>query len=62
MLIAMSSLQMPFDQAYDIVHKARSFIEPNAGFIAQLRLYEEMGYEVRQDDPRYIEFRKETMM
>jgi hypothetical protein len=53
---------MPFDQAFDIVHKARTFIEPNAGFVAQLRLYEEMGFDVHKDDPRYIEFRKETMM
>ena len=53
---------MPFEQAYDVVHKARPFIEPNSGFMRQLRLYEEMGYRVDKEDPRYKQFRKETMM
>lgn len=53
---------MPFDQAYEVVHKARPFIEPNSGFIRQLRLYEEMKYDVDKEDARYKQFRKETMM
>lgn len=58
----MYTLQLPFDESFELVQKARSFIEPNAGFVRQLKLYEQMGFKVDKDDPVYKQFRKEHMM
>ncbi|KAJ8680385.1 hypothetical protein QAD02_016172 [Eretmocerus hayati] len=42
----MRKYSLPFTSAYEMVKKKRRFVGPNAGFIAQLQLYEDMGYTV----------------
>ncbi|XP_014227363.1 dual specificity protein phosphatase MPK-4-like [Trichogramma pretiosum] len=42
----MKKYNLPFDNAFETVKKKRRFVGPNPGFIAQLQLYEEMGFTI----------------
>lgn len=42
----MEKYQLTFDQAYAYVKSRRSFINPNAGFVTQLRQYQRLGYQI----------------
>ncbi|KAG6457756.1 dual specificity protein phosphatase MPK-4 [Manduca sexta] len=46
-----------YEDAYNIVKCKRRCIGPNIGFMAQLKLFGHMGYEINRDDPRYKQFR-----
>ncbi|KNC84482.1 hypothetical protein SARC_03288, partial [Sphaeroforma arctica JP610] len=51
-----------YEEAYDKVHAARPYIEPNSGFVEQLQLYEKMGFKIDERNPEYIALTKNTMM
>lgn len=41
------------------IKRSRPFVNPNPGFVQQLRLYREMGYEFDPQHPAYIAYHKE---
>ena len=43
-----------YQQAYEYVKSKRRFVHPNAGFIAQLKLYKRMGCRI---DPQYQKYK-----
>lgn len=50
----MKKHEMTFDAAHDFVKSKRRFVSPNAGFVAQLKLYEDMGCTI---DTRNVQFK-----
>ncbi|CAH0405679.1 unnamed protein product [Chilo suppressalis] len=46
-----------YEDALDMVKQKRRFVCPNAGFVAQLKLYAQMGFKIDKEDPRYKQFR-----
>lgn len=46
-----------YEDAFLLVKTKRRFIGPNVGFVAQLKLFGHMGYQINKDDPRYKQFR-----
>lgn len=52
----MKSKNLSLDAALDILKTRAPHIQPNAGFIAQLELWAEMGYEVDEAHPGYKQF------
>lgn len=50
----MKKYELPFIDAFEIVKKKRKFVGPNPGFLAQLKLYEDMGWTI---DSRNIQFK-----
>ncbi|KAG0188797.1 phosphatase, partial [Apophysomyces sp. BC1034] len=45
-------------EALALIKQSRPFVNPNPGFMDQLRLYQKMGYQYDPLDPEYIEFHK----
>lgn len=50
----MKKYELTVTDAYDIVKNKRRFVNPNSGFLAQLKLYEDMGFTI---DTRNIKFK-----
>ncbi|CAH0747776.1 unnamed protein product [Diatraea saccharalis] len=48
---------MNYEDTLALVKQKRRFVCPNAGFVAQLKLFAQMGYKIDKDDPRYKQFR-----
>ncbi|XP_061722479.1 dual specificity protein phosphatase MPK-4-like isoform X2 [Cydia pomonella] len=48
---------LDYEDAFRLVKSHRRFVGPNPGFVAQLKLYGQMGYVLNKDDPRYKQFR-----
>ncbi|CAK1599282.1 unnamed protein product [Parnassius mnemosyne] len=46
-----------YEDAFTLVKNKRRFIGPNLGFVAQLKLFGHMGYQINRDDPRFKQFR-----
>ncbi|CAH4035232.1 dual specificity protein phosphatase MPK-4-like [Pieris brassicae] len=46
-----------YEDAFVLVKSKRRFIGPNVGFVAQLKLFGHMGYQLNRDDPRFKQFR-----
>eukprot|EP01134_Creolimax_fragrantissima_P000857 CFRG0857T1 len=58
----MKEKALSYDDAYDLVHSVRPYIEPNSGFVEQLQLYESMGFKIDENNSEYIALTKNTMM
>lgn len=52
----MKKYSLPFADAYKRVKRKRRIVHPNPGFIAQLKLYEQMGCKIDVDYPKYKVF------
>uniref|UniRef100_A0A0C9PJ41 Dusp12_0 protein n=1 Tax=Fopius arisanus TaxID=64838 RepID=A0A0C9PJ41_9HYME len=50
----MKKYEMTFDVALDVVKSKRRFVSPNSGFVAQLKLYGDMGCTI---DTRNVQFK-----
>ncbi|XP_076232974.1 dual specificity protein phosphatase MPK-4 [Calliopsis andreniformis] len=46
-----------FSDTFEMVKEKRRFVGPNAGFLAQLKLYEEMGFEIDNTDVQFKMYR-----
>lgn len=53
----MKKNQWALQSAYEYVKSKRSCIGPNPGFMAQLQLYENMGYTINVNNMQYKMFR-----
>lgn len=45
---------LDYHPAYELVRAKRRFVQPNAGFVAQLKLFRRMGYKI---DPSYQRYK-----
>ncbi|KAF7730602.1 phosphatase [Apophysomyces ossiformis] len=54
----MKKRRLRVKEALALIKQSRPFINPNPGFIKQLRLYQEMEYSFDPQHPAYIEFHK----
>ncbi|XP_067215230.1 dual specificity protein phosphatase MPK-4 [Linepithema humile] len=54
---AMKKHQLSFVDALQVVKSKRRFVAPNPGFVAQLRLYEDMGYGVDSTSVQFKMYR-----
>ncbi|XP_062140739.1 dual specificity protein phosphatase MPK-4 [Drosophila sulfurigaster albostrigata] len=50
----MKAHQLDYQAAYEMVRAKRRFVQPNAGFVAQLKLFRRMGYKI---DPGYQRYK-----
>lgn len=50
----MKQHNMDYQAAYDYVKSKRRFVQPNIGFIAQLKLWRRMGCNI---DPQYQKYK-----
>ncbi|XP_057326278.1 dual specificity protein phosphatase MPK-4 [Microplitis mediator] len=53
----MKKYKMTYEDAYELVKSKRRFVGPNPGFIAQLKLYEKMGYTIDHDNVEFKMYR-----
>ncbi|CAK1547991.1 unnamed protein product [Leptosia nina] len=53
----MEKYSLCYEDAFGLVKSKRRFISPNVGFVAQLKLFGHMGYQINKDDPRFKQFR-----
>lgn len=53
----MQKHKLNYDRAFERAKSKRRFVFPNSGFIAQLRLYNQMGYRIDTSNSRYKVFR-----
>lgn len=53
----MKKYQIPFSEAFVRVKKKRNMIDPNPGFVTQLKLYQTMGFKVDINHLKYKIFR-----
>ncbi|XP_017850317.1 dual specificity protein phosphatase MPK-4 [Drosophila busckii] len=44
---------LDYQPAYELVKNKRRFVQPNAGFVAQLKLFRRMGYKIDHSFQRY---------
>lgn len=49
----MKKYQLSFAEAFERVKKKRKLICPNPGFVSQLKLYKEMGYNIDHNHPKF---------
>lgn len=52
----MHKKKLRFKEALAIIKQTRPFVNPNPGFIEQLKLFREMGYQFDKHNPAYIEY------
>jgi protein-tyrosine phosphatase len=45
-----------YKQALALIKQTRPFVNPNPGFIEQLKLFKEMGYEFDTENPAYLDY------
>ncbi len=48
---------MPFDDAADLVSRARPIVRPNYGFLQQLKLYEDMKFSTEGTSPSHKQYK-----
>lgn len=53
----MKSRQLEYEPAFEFVKSQRRFVQPNNGFIAQLKLWHFMGYNIDIDCLKYKLYR-----
>lgn len=53
----MKNCQMEYSSAFELVRSKRRFVQPNSGFIAQLKLWHLMGYHIDVDYHEYKLYR-----
>ncbi|XP_043276135.1 dual specificity protein phosphatase MPK-4 [Venturia canescens] len=53
----MKKYEMTFSVAHDLVKSKRRFVSPNAGFMAQLKLYEDMGCSIDNTNVQFKMYR-----
>ncbi|XP_034949436.1 dual specificity protein phosphatase MPK-4 isoform X2 [Chelonus insularis] len=53
----MKKHEMNYDDAFEFVKAKRRFVGPNPGFIAQLKLYETMGWTINTQDVQFKLYR-----
>ncbi|CAH0557977.1 unnamed protein product [Brassicogethes aeneus] len=53
----MKKYKLGFAEALEKVKKRRSIVHPNYGFVAQLKLYHQMGYNIDKNNPQFKMFR-----
>lgn len=49
---------MSFEYALNIVKAKRPIVHPNVGFVEQLKLFEEMKWEVKGNSPAHKKYQK----
>ncbi|KAL1513306.1 hypothetical protein ABEB36_002728 [Hypothenemus hampei] len=53
----MKKYELSYSEAFERVKSKRSIVFPNQGFVSQLKLYKELGYEIKVSDMKYKLFR-----
>ncbi|XP_013099070.1 dual specificity protein phosphatase MPK-4 [Stomoxys calcitrans] len=53
----MKKYRMDYSSAYDLVKSKRRFVQPNAGFVAQLKLWHRMGCSIDTQYQKYKTYR-----
>lgn len=48
--------RLRYKEALAIIKQTRPFVNPNPGFIEQLKLFKEMGYQFDKQNPAYLEY------
>lgn len=51
--------KLRYKEALAIIKQTRPFVNPNPGFIEQLKLFKEMGYKFDTSNPAYIDYLNE---
>lgn len=54
----MATLKLRWKAALAIIKQTRPFVNPNPGFISQLKLFQEMNYVFDVHHPAYIDYLK----
>ncbi|KAG2209251.1 hypothetical protein INT47_005543 [Mucor saturninus] len=55
----MATQKLRYKAALALIKQTRPFINPNPGFLNQLRLFQEMNYQFNPEHPAYLEYLEE---
>ncbi|KAI8387294.1 protein-tyrosine phosphatase-like protein [Blakeslea trispora] len=55
----MATQKLRWKEAIAVIKRTRPFVNPNPGFIAQLKLFQNMGYVFDPNHPAYLDYKKQ---